>query len=118
MGFFKYLRKVLENKADVYRYENQVIREAGSTLFVFLICMVLLVFQPFRVFLKWIAYFSIGFCAIFMLCLFCGSWREIRKSFRYAKRLEKLGTSVEEEEMARRNLCEREGDDGFSSTEK
>lgn len=113
MGIFKYLRKVWRNEADVYAHENRTLHEAGSFFITFLVCIVLLAFQPLRVFLKWITYFSVGSAAIFMLCAFFASLRELRKSFRYAKKLEKLGSSVEEEEMARRDLCKVEGDDGL-----
>lgn len=115
MGIFKYLRKVWRNEADVYGYENRTLHEAGSFLITFFVCIGLLAFQPLRAFLKWMAYFSIASVAIFMLCAFLANMRELAKSFRYAKKLEKLGSSVEEEEMARRNLCAMEGDDGLPS---
>lgn len=115
MGIFKYLRKVWQNKHNVYENENRTLREAGSFLITFLMCLGLLVFQPLRIFLKWLAYFSVGSGAVFMMCVFLNSLKEIWKSYRYAKKLEKLGTSVEEEEMARRSLCNMEGDDGLPS---
>lgn len=113
MGIFKYLRKVWQNKENVFERENRTLREAASFLITFFVCTGLLVFAPLRAVLKWVTYFSIGSCAIFMLCVFINSLREIWKSFRYAKKLEKLGSSIEEEEMARRDLCEMEGDDGL-----
>ena len=115
MRIFKYLYKVWRNDDDVYEKENRTLREAGSFLITFFVCVGLLAISPLRAFLKWVTYFSIGICAVFMLCAFISNLNEIRKSFRYAQKLEKLGTSVEEEEMARRALCKREGDDGLPS---
>ena len=115
MGIFKYLRKVFKNEADVYAHENRILHEAGSFFITFAVCVGLLAFHPLRVFLKWITYFSVGSAAVFMLCGFINSLIELRKSFRYAKKLEKLGSSVEEEELARRELCRMEGDDGLPS---
>lgn len=118
MGIFKYLCKVLKNKNDVYEYEKRILKEAVGLLITFLACLSLLVFPPLRVVLKWMAYFSVGCCAIFILCVFVNSLKSIGKSFRYAKKLEKLGTSVEEEAMAISALCNMEGDDGLPSEEK
>ena len=118
MGFFKYLRKVCRNCDEVYEYENRTLKEAGSFLITFLVCVGFLIIPPLRTIFKWIAYFSVGTCAFFMLCVFFSSLREIWKSFRYAKKLEKLGTSVEKEEMARRALCEIEGDDGLAPSQE
>lgn len=118
MGIFKYLRKVLQNKDDVYEHENRILREAGSFLITLFVCVGILVIPPLRTLFKWIAYFSVGSCAFFLFCVFINSLREIWKSFRYAKKLEKLGSSVEEEEMARRALCEMEGDDGLVASQE
>ena len=117
MGIFKYLCKVFRNKDNVYEREKRTLKEAGSFMLTFIVCIGLLAFPLLRKFLKWLAYFSVGSFAIFMFCGFVGSLFEIIKAFRYAKKLEKIGTSVEEEEMARRALCEIEGDDGLPSKE-
>ena len=112
-GMFEFLRKVKKNEEGIYTKEKDLVMENRVFVALMLAMCVLLVTPWGRWIIKWVAYIGAGFLALATLVVIWNNHKAIRTTYKHAKKLEKLGTSYEEEERARRWLCKVEGDDGF-----
>lgn len=112
--FFSYLKKVWKNQDAVYSKENELLKNSMVSFCISIAFIAFLVFPIGRLILKYSTLIFIAILAIMAFGSFVSDIHYLRKAYKYSRKLEKLGSSVEEEEMARKTLCELEGDDGLS----
>lgn len=117
-GMLEFLRKVSKDKSGLYHAESDLIMENKIFIGISLFSLLFLVTPWGRWLLKWIAYISFGILILATLALVHNNYQTLKKSFNYDKKLEKLGTSREEEEEKRKQLCEMEGDDALPPQKK
>ena len=112
-GMFEFMRKVKKDKEGVYESEKNLVME-NRIFIAMLVLMVIMLVTPWgRWIIKWVAYIGTGIMMVGVLAVIINNWKDLKKSCRYSQKLEKLGTSREAEEKARRWICKVEGDDGF-----
>lgn len=112
-GMLKFLRKVMKNEEGLYDKEKNIVSENMVFTVMMLILCVMLITPWGRWIIKWIAYISAGFMVLATIAVLYNNHRTLKNACKHAQKLEKMGTSYEEMEKARRKLCEMEGDDGF-----
>ena len=117
-GFFGFLRKVIKENSEYYHKEYELVQESVLYIVMGIFSLLLLVTPWGRWLVKWIAYISMGFMVIAAIALICGNHRVLKSSYKYDKKLEKLGTTREQEEKNREELCEMEGDDALQPHKK
>ncbi len=112
-GMFEFLRKVKKDEEGVYESEKNLVME-NKIFVITMLGMAVLLLTPWgRWIIKWVAYIGSGFMILATLAVIINNHKALKQSYKYSQKLEKMGTSREEEEKARRWLCEVEGDDGF-----
>lgn len=111
---FNYLKKVWKNQDDVYNRENELLKNSMVSLSISIAFIAFLIFPIGRIILKYSTLVFIALLAIMAFGSFVSDLHFLRNAYKYSRKLEKLGSSIEEEEMARKTLCELEGDDGLN----
>ena len=114
-GMREFLRRAMKNENGVYDKERYLIMENRVFIVMLLAQCVLLITPWGRWIIKWIAYIMTGFVILASMAAVYNNYQALKKSYKYSKKLEKMGMSYEDEERARRWLCEQEGDDGFEA---
>ena len=112
-GMFDFLRKVRKNEDGIYDKEKNLVQENRVFVVMMLAMCVMLLTTWGRWIIKWVAYIGSGLVVLSTIVVIWNNHKALKNTYKQAKKLEKLGTSYEEEERTRRWLCKTEGDDGF-----